>query len=84
MNKGTKYTLIAISAFVAAMVASFIWFVATWDKASEKAIVRATPPVAAPLLISSFSKYPLPRLAQTGHPTILGSDQPPSDRSARL
>ena len=36
-------TLLLIFAFIALMVGSFIWFVATWDRDSEEPISRATP-----------------------------------------
>ena len=40
MTRGTKRTLLAIAVFVAAMVATFIWFVATWDPSREEPVSR--------------------------------------------
>ena len=35
---GTKWTLLAILAFVALTLGSFIWFIATWDKEKEEPV----------------------------------------------
>ena len=37
MSNTTK-TLLLIAAFVAAMIGSFIWFVATWDPSKEEPV----------------------------------------------
>ncbi|WP_425040745.1 hypothetical protein [Primorskyibacter sp. S187A] len=37
MSNQTK-TLLLIAAFVVAMVASFVWFVATWDPSKEEPV----------------------------------------------
>ncbi|MCH2163600.1 MAG: hypothetical protein MK098_02960 [Marinovum sp.] len=37
MNNQTK-TLLLIAAFIAAMIGSFIWFVATWDPSKEEPV----------------------------------------------
>lgn len=41
---GQTRTLLLIAAFVVATVASFIWFIATWDPAREAPVVRAPMP----------------------------------------
>jgi len=35
-----KRTLLLILAFVAFMIGSFIWFVATWDPSKEEAVTQ--------------------------------------------
>ena len=35
---GKSLTLLAVLAFVAAILGAFIWFVATWDKNSETSV----------------------------------------------
>lgn len=35
---GVKLTLLGIAAFVALMLGSFIWFIATWDKSNEEPV----------------------------------------------
>ncbi len=42
----TQRTLLAIFAFVALILGSFIWFIATWDAESEKSITRMITPLA--------------------------------------
>ena len=37
---GTSKTLLLIAGFVAIMVASFVWFIATWDREAEEPVVR--------------------------------------------
>jgi len=44
----TQRTLLAIFAFVALILGSFIWFIATWDADSEKSITRIIAPLALP------------------------------------
>ncbi len=38
MNAAMKATLIAIAVVLIGMAASFIWFVATWDKEAEQPV----------------------------------------------
>ena len=38
---GQTRTLLVIAAFVVVTLASFIWFIATWDPAREEPVVRA-------------------------------------------
>lgn len=41
-------TLLLIFAFIALMIGSFIWFVATWDRDAEQPVSqRATPPASS-------------------------------------
>ncbi|KPP84122.1 MAG: hypothetical protein HLUCCA08_01285 [Rhodobacteraceae bacterium HLUCCA08] len=42
-------TLLLILAALAFMVGSFIWFVATWDRAAEAPVTRHDAPQPAPL-----------------------------------
>ena len=37
-------TLLMIAVFVALIVGSFIWFIATWDPAREQPVTGITPP----------------------------------------
>ena len=72
MNSATRLTLVAIVIVIGGMVASFIWFVMTWDKEAEQPIVRAHPPL--PLLLGEkYSGGPgglAPRpLQQDPHPS---------------
>ena len=43
MNRAMKATLIAIIVVIGGMTASFIWFVATWNKEAEDPIVFLPP-----------------------------------------
>lgn len=43
MSRAMKATLLAIVIVIGGMTASFIWFVATWDKEAEEPVV-VTPP----------------------------------------
>ncbi len=49
----TQRTLLAIFAFVALILGSFIWFIATWDAAKEQPVAAA----AAPLGIVIFTNW---------------------------
>jgi len=40
---GKTLTLLAIMAFVALTLGSFIWFIATWDKKSEVSMTMIVP-----------------------------------------
>ena len=40
---GQRKTLLLIGAFVAAMIGSFVWFVATWDKDREEPVSGLAP-----------------------------------------
>ncbi len=40
----TQRTLLIILVFVALIVGSFIWFIATWDPAREQPVTGITPP----------------------------------------
>jgi hypothetical protein len=40
---GKTLTLLAIMAFVALTLGSFIWFIATWDKDNEASVTMVTP-----------------------------------------
>jgi hypothetical protein len=44
MNTAVKVTLFAIAVVIGGMAASFIWFVATWDKEAEDPVVFKRPP----------------------------------------
>ncbi|WP_299151789.1 hypothetical protein [uncultured Tateyamaria sp.] len=39
---GIQRTLLAIAAFVAIAVGSFIWFIASWDKSKTKPVSQLT------------------------------------------
>ena len=39
-----KNTLLLIFAFLALMIGSFIWFVATWDKSAEEPVSQRVAP----------------------------------------
>jgi hypothetical protein len=39
-------TLLAILLFVALILGSFIWFIATWDPAQEQPVTRHAAPIA--------------------------------------
>ena len=41
---GQTKTLLVIAAFVVVTLASFIWFIVTWDPAREEPVVRAPLP----------------------------------------
>ena len=43
MTKAMKATLFAIAIVIGGMTASFIWFVATWDKEAEDPVVHMRP-----------------------------------------
>ncbi len=40
---GKTLTLLAIMAFVALTLGSFIWFIATWDKKNEVSVTMIVP-----------------------------------------
>lgn len=40
---GKTLTLLAIMAFVALTLGSFIWFIATWDKDNEASVTMVIP-----------------------------------------
>ena len=40
---GPRKTLLVIAGFVALVLGSFIWFIATWDKSKEEPVTRAFP-----------------------------------------
>ncbi|MEI4235226.1 hypothetical protein [Roseovarius sp. D22-M7] len=42
---GKALTLLAILAFVALAIGSFIWFIATWDKSREEPVGHRSPAV---------------------------------------
>ena len=47
-------TLLLIFAFIALVLGSFIWFVATWDKEAEQPVsLRAAPPFALSQMLIS-------------------------------
>ncbi len=46
---GPQRTLLIILAFVALILGSFIWFIATWDAEREEPVTIISPP--APLLL---------------------------------
>lgn len=51
-------TLLAIFAFVAVAIGSFIWFIANWDKATTKPIGAVTaPPVQSASVFSVSKKF---------------------------
>lgn len=44
MNRAMKITLIGIALFFGTVVATFIWFVATWDREAEQPVVANPSP----------------------------------------
>ena len=44
MMSANQKTLLAIAAFVALCIGSFIWFIATWDATREEPVSRAGSP----------------------------------------
>ncbi len=42
---GMRVTLLAIAAFVALTLGSFIWFIATWDKSKEEPVSGLIPAI---------------------------------------
>jgi hypothetical protein len=51
-------TLLAIFAFMAVAIGSFIWFIANWDKATTKPIGAVTvPPIQSASVLSVSKKF---------------------------
>lgn len=52
MMSANQKTLLAIAAFVALCVGSFIWFIATWDATREEPVSHAAP-TATPAILGA-------------------------------